>query len=109
MNRLTSLQHAKLIESIKQWGDSQDRIQAEQDHQAALAAVLRDEMQISDKHFKKVAKAYWADTVKKDREDAEAQLEMFEAVRGIDGIAQEVAWVKANGATLECVNPESIQ
>lgn len=109
MNRLTSLQHAKLIESIKQWGDSQDRIQAEQDHQAAIAAVLLDELQIGEKHFKRVAKAYWADTVKKDREDAEAQLEMFEAVRGVDDIAQEVAWIRKNGATLECASPESMQ
>lgn len=109
MSGLTAEQHKKLLESIRQWGDSQDRIQAEQDHQAALAAVLRDECQIAEKHFKKVAKAYWADTVKKDREDAEAQLEMFEAVRGVDDIAQEVALIRNNGATLECVNPESMQ
>lgn len=109
MGRLTAEQHKKLLESIKQWGDSQDRIQAEQDHQAALAAALKVEMQISDKYFKKVAKAYWADTVKKDREDTEAQLEMFEAVRGVDDIRQELAWLKESGATLECVIPESMQ
>lgn len=40
MSGLTAEQHKKLLESIKQWGDSQDRIQAEQDHQAALAAAL---------------------------------------------------------------------
>ncbi len=82
MSRLTAEQHKKLTESIRQWGASQDRIQAEQDHQAALAATLKDECQISEKHFKKVAKAYWADTVKKDREDAEMQLDLFEMVRG---------------------------
>ena len=37
MSVLTAEQHKKLMESIRQWGDSQDRIQAEQDHQAALA------------------------------------------------------------------------
>lgn len=37
---------------------------------------------MSEKHFKKVAKAYWADTVKNDREDAEMQLDLFEMVRG---------------------------
>ncbi len=111
MSKLTSLLHAKLIESIKQWGDSQDRIQAEQDHQAALAAVVRDEMQVSEKHFKKVAKAYWADTVKKDRQDAEAQLEMFEAVCGasdISDIKDELAWLKQSGVTMECAK-DSIQ
>jgi hypothetical protein len=97
MSRLTSLQHAKLVESIKQLGDSQDRIQAEQDHQAALAAVLRDECQISEKHFKKVAKAYWADTVKKDREDAEMQMELFEMTRG----QESFQWLRENGSTVE--------
>lgn len=82
MSGLTAEQHKKLTESIRQWGASQDRIHAEQDHQAALAAILKDECQISEKHFKKVAKAYWADTVKKDREDAEMQLDLFEMVRG---------------------------
>ena len=82
MSSLTSEQRQKLLESIQQWGHSQDRIQAEQDHQAALAAVLRDKCQISEKHFKRVAKAFWADTVKKDREDAEAQLDLFEMSRG---------------------------
>ena len=84
MSRLTSEQHKKLLESIRQWGQSQDRIQAEQDHQAALAAVLRDECQIADKHFKRVAKAYWADTVKKDREDIEMQSDLFDVVCGDD-------------------------
>lgn len=109
MGGLTAEQYRKLIESIKQWGDSQDRIRGEQDHQKALAAAVMDAMQITEKNFKLVAKSYWADTVKKDREDAEAQLEMFEAVRGVDDIKHEVAWIKANGATLECVNPDSIQ
>ncbi len=102
---LTAEQHKKLLESIRQWGDSQDRIQAEQDHQAAIAAVLRDEMQISEKHFKRVAKAYWADTVKKDREDAEMQMELFDLTRG----QESFLWPRENGATLECVNPESLQ
>lgn len=82
MSSLTFEQRQKLLESIQQWGHSQDRIQAEQDHQAALAAVLRDKCQIGEKHFKRVAKAYWADTVKKDREDAEAWLDLFEMSRG---------------------------
>lgn len=67
MSGLTAEQRQKLLESIRQWGNSQDRIQAEQDHQAALAAVLRDECQISEKHLKRVAKAYWADIVKRPR------------------------------------------
>ncbi len=87
MSGLTAEQHKKLTESIRQWGESQDRIQAEQDHQAALAAILKDECQISEKHFKRVAKAYWADTVKKDREDAEMQLDLFEMVRGQNVLA----------------------
>lgn len=82
MSGLTAEQHRKLTESIRQWGESQDRIRAEQDHQAALAAILKEECQISEKHFKKVAKAYWADTIKKDREDAEMQADLFEMVRG---------------------------
>jgi len=83
MSGLTAEQHLQLLESIRQWGDSQDRIQGEQNHQAALAATLKDECGISEKHFKRVAKAYWADTVKKDREDTEAQLDLFEMARGI--------------------------
>lgn len=105
MSGFTAEQHKKLVESIRQWGDSQDRIQAEQDHQAELAAVLRDQMQIAEKHFKRVAKAYWADTVKKDREDAEAQLDMFEAVRGLDERKSIALWLKDNGVTME--RPES--
>lgn len=84
MSGLTAEQHKKLTESIRQWGKSQDRIQAEQDHQAALASTLKEECQISEKHFKKVAKAYWSDTIKRDREDAEMQLDLFEMVRGWD-------------------------
>lgn len=79
---LTSEQRQKLLESIRQWGCSQDRIQGEQDHQTALAATLKYECGISEKHFKRVAKAYWSDTVKKDREDTEAQLDLFEMARG---------------------------
>lgn len=79
---MTAEQHRVLTESIRQWGESQDRIVGEQNHQEALAAKLQDEMLIPKKHFKRVAKAYWADTVKKDREDAEAQLDLFEQVRG---------------------------
>lgn len=82
MSGLTAEQHQQLLESIRQWGNSQDRIQAEQDHQAALAANLKDKCQINEKHFKRVAKAYWADTVKKDRADTEAQLDLFEQARG---------------------------
>lgn len=82
MSGLTAEQHKKLKESIRQWGESQDRIKAEQDHQAALAAILKEECQITEKHFRKVAKAYWADTIKKDREDAEMQADLFEMVRG---------------------------
>lgn len=105
MSRLTSLQHAKLVESIKQWGDSQDRIQAEQDHQAALAAVLRDEFQISEKHFKKVAKAYWADTVKKDREDAEMQMELFEMISGQGSFSL----IEENRGSLERIDAGAMQ
>lgn len=97
MSRLTTEQHKKLLESIRQWGDSQDRIQAEQDHQAALAAVLRDECQISEKHFKRVAKSYWADTVKKDREDAEMQMDLFDLARG----QESFQWLRENDATAE--------
>lgn len=97
MSGLTAEQHKKLLESIKQWGDSQDRIQAEQDHQAALAAVVKGECQISEKHFRKVAKSYWADTVKKDREDAEMQMELFELTRG----QESFQWLMENGATVE--------
>lgn len=97
MSGLTTEQHKKLLESIKQWGDSQDRIKAEQDHQAALAAVLRDECQISEKHFKWVAKSYWADTVKKDREDAEMQAELFDLTRG----QESFQWLRENDATAE--------
>lgn len=82
MSGLTREQHNKLLESIRQWGQSQDRIQGEQDHQAALAATLKDECGIAEKHFKRLAKAYWADTVKKDREDAEAQIDLFDTVKG---------------------------
>lgn len=82
MSGLTAEQHRKLTESIRQWGESQDRIKAEQDHQAALAAIVKEECQITEKHFRKVAKAYWADTIKKDREDAEMQADLFEMVRG---------------------------
>ena len=82
MSELSAEQYSKLIESIRQWGDSEDRIQGEKDHQAALAAVLKDEYGISEKHFKRVAKAHWADTVKREREDAEAQLDLFEQARG---------------------------
>lgn len=82
MPGLTAEQHKQLLESIRQWGQSQERIQAEQDHQSALAATLKDECQISEKHFKKVAKSYWSDTVKKDRADAESQLDLFEQARG---------------------------
>lgn len=84
MPGLTAEQRSKLLESIRQWGQSQDRIQGEQDHQAALAATLKDECGIAEKHFKRLAKAYWADTVKKDREDAEAQLDLFEQAKGFD-------------------------
>lgn len=82
MTGMTTAQRKTLAESIKQWGDSQTRIQAEKDHQDSLAAILKDEMQISPKHFKKVAMAYWNDTVKKDREDTESQLDLFEFARG---------------------------
>ncbi|MFZ1326874.1 MAG: hypothetical protein WAT67_12790 [Candidatus Contendobacter sp.] len=87
MSGLTAEQRQKLLESIRQWGDSQDRIQSEQDHQAALAETLKDECQISEKHFKRVAKAHWADTVKKDREDTEAQLDLFEIERGLASVS----------------------
>ncbi len=97
MSGLTAEQRKKLLESIKQWGYSQDRIQAEQDHQAALAAVLRDECHISEKHFKKVAKSYWADTVKKDREDAEMQMELFDLTRG----QESFSWLREDGAIVE--------
>ena len=97
MSGLTAEQHKKLMESIRQWGDSQDRIQAEQDHQAALAAVLRDECHIAEKHFKKVAKSYWADTAKKDREDAEMQMELFDLTRG----QESFRWLMENGGSLE--------
>lgn len=79
---LTSEQRQKFLESIRQWGDSQDRIQGEQGHQAALATTLKTECNISEKHFKRIAKAYWADTVRKEREDAEAQLDLFEIAGG---------------------------
>ncbi len=105
MSRLTTEQHKKLLESIRQWGDSQDRIQAEQDHQAALAAVLRDECQISEKHFKRVAKSYWADTVKKDREDAEMQMELFELTRG----QESFQWLRENGGSLERIGSGAMQ
>ena len=65
--------------------------------QAALAAVLRDECQISEKHFKRVAKSYWADTVKKDREDAEMQAELFDLTRG----QESFQWLRENDATAE--------
>lgn len=79
---LTAEQHKQLSESIKEWGYSQDRIQGEQDHQTAIAAVLRDKCGINEKHFKRVAKAYWADTVKKDYEDATLQADLFDLARG---------------------------
>lgn len=79
---LTSENRKKLLESIRQWGDSEERIQGEKDHQDAIEAMLKDEMQIAPKHFKRIAKAYWADTVKKDAEDAAAQTDLFDAVRG---------------------------
>lgn len=53
MSGLTIEQHNKLLESIRQWGQSQDRIQGEQDHRAALAATLKDECGIAEKHFKR--------------------------------------------------------
>ncbi|MER2512319.1 MAG: hypothetical protein ABTR20_13410 [Candidatus Competibacter sp.] len=81
MSGLTAEQHLQLLESIRQWGCSQDRIQSEQDHQAALAATLKNKCGINEKHFKRVAKAYWADTVDKDRLDAETQLDLFEQSR----------------------------
>lgn len=107
MSRLTTEQHKKLLESIRQWGDSQDRIQAEQDHQAALAAVLRDECQISEKHFKRVAKSYWADTVKKDREDAEMQMDLFDLARSKDP-HKPYEWLNGNCATAE-IEPRAMQ
>ena len=88
MSGLTAEQHLQLLESIRQWGYSQDRIQSEQDHQAALAAVLKNKCGINEKHFKRVAKAYWADTVDKDRLDAETQLDLFEQSRVFASVSQ---------------------
>ncbi len=88
MSGLTAEQHLQLLESIRQWGYSQDRIQSEQDHQAALAAVLKNKCGINEKHFKRVAKAYWADTVDKDRLDAETQLDLFEQSRVFASVPQ---------------------
>lgn len=104
MSGLTTEQHQKLIESIRQWGESQTRIQAEQDHQAALAAILKGECGISEKHFKRVAKAYWDDKVEKDRADAELQLDIFEQVRGFGAAINAARFLRENGATLERVS-----
>ena len=87
MTGMTTDQRRTLVESIKQFGDSQARIQAEQDHQAALAAMLKDSHGIEPKHFRRVAMAHWKDEVAKQRGDAEAQLDLFELVRGMNVVA----------------------
>ena len=73
----------------------------------ALAAVLRDECHIAEKHFKKVAKSYWADTAKKDREDAEMQMDLFDLARSKDPY-KPYEWLNGNCATAE-IEPRAMQ
>ena len=93
MPGMTAEQRNILLECIKQWGESQERIQGEKNHQDAVSAKVMDELRISEKHFKVLARAHWRDTVQEDREDAEAQADLFALAKGANvyGIAREGA------------------
>lgn len=70
-----------LLDLIAEYGHSLTRIQGEKDLQKAIEARAVVECGVSLKAFKTVAAAHWADKSQSAREDLEAILDVFDAVR----------------------------
>ena len=70
-----------LLDLIAEYGNALERIQGEKDLLKAIEARAVVECDMSLKAFKTVATAYWADKTKQAREDLEAILDAFDAVR----------------------------
>ena len=70
-----------LLGLILEYGNSLTRIQGEKEHLKAIEARAADECDVSLKAFKTVATAHWADKSESAREDLEAILDVFDAVR----------------------------
>lgn len=70
-----------LLDLIVEYGHALERIQGEKDLLKSIEARAVVECEVSLKAFKTVAMAYWADRTGKVREDLEAILDVFDAVR----------------------------
>lgn len=73
-----------LLDLIAEYGNALERIQGEKDLLKAIEARAVVECEVPLKAFKTVATAHWADKAATAREDLEAILDVFEAVRGLD-------------------------
>jgi hypothetical protein len=72
----------KLLDLVKEYGDSLLRMDAEKDIQKAMAERAELECQVKPAHFKKSALAYYKDKVKITRDDLEEQLDLLDVIRG---------------------------
>lgn len=70
-----------LLSLIAEYGHSLTRMQGEKDLMKVIEARAVAECDISLKAFKTVATAHWADKSQTAREDLEAILDVFDAVR----------------------------
>jgi len=65
----------KLLDLVKEYGDSLLRMDAEKDLQKAMAERAELECQVNTVHFKNPAIAYYKDKVKITRDDLEEKLD----------------------------------
>lgn len=73
-----------LKDLIYEYGNSLARIQGEKEFQKFIELRALVEFERDPKAFRAVATAYWRNDTKKARESLEAQLDLFEEVRGFE-------------------------
>lgn len=68
----------KLLDLVKEYGDSLLRMDAEKDLQKAISERAELECKVKQSNFKKSALAYYKDKVKITRDDLEEQLNLLD-------------------------------